>query len=71
MINDASVGNCVINSLAKDFSSVRVNGGIPRRIDSVIFGIDGLIVDDSDSVDIVESKRFVNPSIRLAYFVVD
>jgi hypothetical protein len=54
----------VINSLAKDFSSVRVKGGIPRRIDSVIFGIDVLIIDDSDSLDItdsvfVESKRLV------------
>jgi len=54
----------VINSLAKDFSSVRVNGGIPRRIDSVIFGIDVLIIDGSDSLDItdsvfVESKRLV------------
>jgi hypothetical protein len=54
----------VINSLAKDFSSVRVNGGIPRRIDSVIFGIDVFIIDGSDSLDItdsvfVESKRLV------------
>ncbi len=54
----------MINSLAKDFSSVRVKGGIPRRIDSVIFGIDVLIIDDSDSLDItdsvfVESKRLV------------
>ena len=76
MINGTSVGNCVINSLAKDFSSVRVNGGILRRGDSVSFGIDVLIFDDSDSVDItdsvfVEFKRLVNPSVRLAYVVID
>jgi hypothetical protein len=57
--------------LARDFSSVRVNGGIPRRIDSVIFGIEIIKDDDSDSVDrtdsvLVESDRLVNPSVRLA-----
>ncbi len=57
--------------MARDFSSVRVNGGIPRRIDSVIFGIEIIKDDDSDSVDrtdsvLVESDRLVNPSVRLA-----
>jgi hypothetical protein len=64
MINEVSTGNCVINSCAKDFSSVRVNGGKPRRMDSVSFGVD--IVKDvfSDSFDttdslFVESNRVV------------
>jgi hypothetical protein len=76
-MNDTSAGNCLINSFAKDFSSVRVNGGIPRCKDSLIFGIDRLIgEDDSDSFDVidsvfVESKRLVNPSVRLAYVVDD
>ncbi len=66
----------MINSLAKDFSSVRVNGGTPRRIDSLIFGMVILNDGDSDSLDeidsaFVESNRLVNPSVRLACVIGD
>jgi hypothetical protein len=64
IVTDASAGNCVINSFAIDFSSVRVNGGKPRRIDSVIFGTDivkDVLSDSFDTIDslFVESNRFI------------
>ncbi len=67
-------GNWLINSFAKGFSFVRVNGGTPRPIDSLIFGIEILKHDDSDSLDktdsaVVESNRLDNSSVRLAYTV--
>jgi hypothetical protein len=55
IVIDASAGNCVISSLAKDFSSVRVNGGKPWRIDSVTFGIDIFKDGLSDSFDMTDS----------------
>jgi hypothetical protein len=63
----------VISSLAKDFSSVRVNGGRPRRIDSVTLGIDIFKDGDSDLLDsvVVESNRLVNSSVRRPDVTVD
>jgi hypothetical protein len=44
----------MISSFAKDFSSVRVNGGIPRRVDSVNFDIETFKDGFSDSFDIIQ-----------------
>jgi hypothetical protein len=61
-------GNSLINSFAKGFSFVRVNRGMPRPIDSLLFGIEILKHDDSA---LVESNRLDNPSVRLTYVVLD
>ena len=53
--NDASAGNCWMSACAKDFSSVRVNGGMPRRIDAVTLGSSRVKDGLSDSVEIPES----------------